>query len=218
MGMVEIMRRPDLQSISYYDRVARIAPWLNQVTAFIDGVDAAVERRRLIDQLGLDSDHCVLEVAVGTGGNLPFLSEKLGPHGKVAGLDVSRAMIRRCRRRSGTIDCRVALVEGVAERLPFPTDTFDAVVHFGGINAFVDVTRAISEMVRVATPGATVVISDKSLPADRPRSPRQRALLWLKPRLALPPPIDAIPLPREEIELRWFWGGAAYILSFTVPE
>lgn len=209
---------PDLQSASFYDRTARFAPWLDRVTALVDGVDPAAERRWLLDRLGIEPDHRVLEVAVGTGANGRLLDGRLGLGGAFVGADVSRAALRQCRRRLRPLECRSLPVAATAARLPFGADSFDAVFHFGGINAFEDRAGAVAEMVRVAKPEATVAISDKSLPPDRPRSLRQRALLRLKPRLARPPPVDLVPLPREAVDLAWFWGGAAYCLSFAAPE
>ncbi len=212
------MWRPDLQSAAFYDRTARVSPWLDRATALVDGVDPAVERRRLLDRLGVEADHRVLEVAVGTGANGRFVDERLGPRGAFVGADVSRAALRRCRRRLQPLACRSCPVEAGAARLPFRADSFDAVFHFGGINAFADRAGTIAEMVRVARPGSTVVVSDKSLPPDRPRSLRQRVLLRLKPELARPPPVDLVPVPREAVDLSWYWGGAAYLLSFAAPE
>lgn len=209
---------PDLQSPSVYERTARIDPWLNRITAVVDGVDPTAERCQLIDQLALEPDHYVLEVAVGTGGNFPHIDAELDAPGAVFGIDITRAMLRQCQRRWRTLEFRSTLIEADAAQLPLRSNAFDAVVHFGGLNAFSHRSQAITEMLRVARPGARIVISDKSLPPDRPRSLRQQLLLMLKPRLALPPPIDLIPLSEEEIEVTWFWNDAAYILSFDKPK
>lgn len=160
--------------------------------------------------------HFVLEVAVGTGDNLPHFDAELDASGAVFGIDITRAMLRQCQRRWRTLESRSTLVEADAAQLPLRSNAFDAVVHFGGLNAFSQRSKAIAEI--LARPGARIVISDKSLPPDRPRSVRQQLLLKLKPRLALPPPIDLIPLSEEEIEVTWFWDDAAYILAFNKPE
>ena len=49
-----------------------------------------------------------------------------------------------------------------AEALPFKTDTFDSVLHIGGINFFSDKKKAIDEMIRVARPGSKIVIADEA--------------------------------------------------------
>ena len=85
------------------------------------------------------------------------------------------------------------------------------------INGFKDRVGALAETIRVAQVGAILLLSDKSPSPDRPRSLRQRALLEVRPRLARPLPVALIPLPKSEVDLTWFWGGAAYALSFTNP-
>lgn len=134
----------------------------------------------------------------------------------MAGVDLSPAMLARCRQKLEPNHVPVSLVLANAARLPFSADSFDAVLHFGDINSFAERGRAI-KMIRVAKPGARVAVSDKSLPEHRQRSLRHRLLLKLQPQLALPPPIDLIPLAEEELELSWFWGNTAYILEFTTP-
>jgi ubiquinone/menaquinone biosynthesis C-methylase UbiE len=56
----------------------------------------------------------------------------------------------------------VELSLGKAEELPFRSDSFDSVFHIGGINFFSEKKKAIDEMIRVARPGAKIVIADES--------------------------------------------------------
>ena len=42
----------------------------------------------------------VLDLACGTGQNLPLLAERVGARGKIVGVDISSAMLRRARRRA----------------------------------------------------------------------------------------------------------------------
>jgi ubiquinone/menaquinone biosynthesis C-methylase UbiE len=50
----------------------------------------------------------------------------------------------------------------MAEALPFGAESFDTVLHVGGINFFSDKKRALDEMIRVARPGSKIVIADES--------------------------------------------------------
>lgn len=56
-------------------------------------------RRLAVDALGLRPGDTVLEIGVGTGHNLPKLSECVGPAGRVLGLDFSPHMLLQARRR-----------------------------------------------------------------------------------------------------------------------
>lgn len=67
----------------------------------------------------------VLEVGFGPGHLLVVLAR--GGH-RPAGLDVSRSMLRQARRRLEQVQLDVPLCRGLAERLPFRADAFDAVV------------------------------------------------------------------------------------------
>ena len=67
-----------------------------------------------------------------------------------------------CRKRITARGWPVSLFLGMAEALPFQSESFDTVFHLGGINFFSDKKRAIDEMVRVCRPGSKIVIADES--------------------------------------------------------
>ncbi len=118
----------------------------------------------------------VLEVSVGTGANLPFLARRVGAEGQRYGLDLSAAMLGVARKRAAAVGCPVHLVRGGAVSLPFVDEAFDAVLHFGGVNLFGDRARALAEMVRVAKPGATLVVGDEGMLGRRRASSYGRGL------------------------------------------
>lgn len=101
----------------------------------------------------------VLEVSVGTGANLPHLARHIGPAGEIIGLDLSAGMMKVARERYQRLAVPVRFVRGDACHLPFASDSFDAVFHFGGLNTFGDIPGALREMVRVARPGPGAIRS-----------------------------------------------------------
>lgn len=166
-------------------------------------------RQQLVEMLELEPGDQVLEVSVGTGANLPYIAAKLGPSGRIDGLDISEGMLEQARRKLSALTCPVELRQGLAEELPYPDDSFDAVLHLGGINFFTDRRRALVEMARVARPGARIVVSDETLPTfDGLRAPLARGTLALIPRLR--PPMELI--PDSSPELRYLAGGYAYAI------
>lgn len=210
-------RVPRLASRTYYNVTAPIADSLFRVGALIDGVDPRTERRSTVECLDLAPDDRVLEVGVGTGRNVSFMAQAVGPSGATIGIDMSRAMLNQCAEKPDRVDRESMLVEADALHLPIERNVMDAVLHFGGLTAFRNPAVAIEEMLRVARPKAPIVICDKSLPETRPRSLRQRFQVLLKPQLDRPPPLDVIPLPNDEIWLDWMWDGSMYRLRFENP-
>jgi ubiquinone/menaquinone biosynthesis C-methylase UbiE len=66
----------------------------------------------------------VLEVAVGTGLNLPHYPDTV----RLTGVDFSPAMLDQARRRAAGLGRDVVLIEADAQALPFPDASFDTVV------------------------------------------------------------------------------------------
>lgn len=74
---------------------------------------------------------------------------------KVSAVDFAEAMVAAARRNAPTVDCR----QGDAQDLPYPDNTFDAVVCGYGILHVPEPDRALAEMRRVLRPGGRVAIS-----------------------------------------------------------
>ncbi|MGH3859058.1 class I SAM-dependent methyltransferase [Actinokineospora sp.] len=98
----------------------------------------------------------VLEVAVGTGRNLPFYPEGV----RLTGLDFSAAMLDIARARVLETSHKVTLIQGDAQRLPFDDSSFDTVVCTLGLCGVPDERGAIAEMHRVLRPGGRLLLLD----------------------------------------------------------
>jgi ubiquinone/menaquinone biosynthesis C-methylase UbiE len=98
----------------------------------------------------------VLEVAIGTGRNLPFYPAGI----RLTGIDVSKAMLGIARRRAAVLGCEVDLRLGDAQALPFPDATFDTVVCTFSLCSIPDDRQAIAEMKRVLRPGGKLLLID----------------------------------------------------------
>jgi ubiquinone/menaquinone biosynthesis C-methylase UbiE len=98
----------------------------------------------------------VLDVAVGTGRNLPFYRESV----RLSGIDFSPAMLDIARARAAELGREIDLREGDAQALPFPDASFDTVVCTLGLCGFPDERVAIAEMHRVLRPGGTLLLLD----------------------------------------------------------
>jgi ubiquinone/menaquinone biosynthesis C-methylase UbiE len=98
----------------------------------------------------------VLEVAVGTGRNLPFCPMDAA----LTGVDLSPAMLAIARSRAAQLGRDVDLREADAEDLPFADGSFDTAVCTLSLCTIPDHQRAIAEMARVLRPGGRLLLLD----------------------------------------------------------
>lgn len=98
----------------------------------------------------------VLEVAIGTGRNLPHYPVDA----TVTGVDLSPAMLAIARRRAGDLGRDVDLHEGDAEQLPFGDASFDTVVCALSLCSIPDPATALGEMKRVLVPDGVLLLLD----------------------------------------------------------
>jgi ubiquinone/menaquinone biosynthesis C-methylase UbiE len=93
----------------------------------------------------------LLEVAIGTG--VPFADYFQKKGYVVFGVDLSSELIEVCRTSNPNIRCTV----GNAEALPCANDSFDCVYCFNATFLFLDLEKAIDEMLRVVRLGGLVI-------------------------------------------------------------
>jgi ubiquinone/menaquinone biosynthesis C-methylase UbiE len=98
----------------------------------------------------------VLEVAIGTGRNLPHYPQDV----RITGIELSSAMLDIARRRAATLGIEAKLLEGDAEQLPFAEDSFDTVVCALSLCTIPSPATAIGEMARVLRPGGKLLLLD----------------------------------------------------------
>jgi ubiquinone/menaquinone biosynthesis C-methylase UbiE len=99
---------------------------------------------------------------VGTGPGEPALSvaELIGPEGKVFGIDPSPEMVAAARRAATRLGLKNAQFDvAFADHLPFPADTFDAVVSRLGAMFFPSPVDAVREILRVLKPGRKLALA-----------------------------------------------------------
>jgi demethylmenaquinone methyltransferase/2-methoxy-6-polyprenyl-1,4-benzoquinol methylase len=127
-------------------------------------------RERAYDACGPGAGDAVLDLACGWGTNLRPLSDRVGPTGRVVGLDYSVGMVQRARGRARTLPPTrdVCVVRGDARRLPFPDDAFDAAHCALALTAIPDPERAVAEVDRVLRPGGRFAVFDTRPFRDRP--------------------------------------------------
>jgi ubiquinone/menaquinone biosynthesis C-methylase UbiE len=159
----------------------------------------------------------ILEVGIGTGLNLELLPKETG----YFGVDISWKMLSRCRRRAARLRREAGLCLAQAEALPFRDESFDRVFSVGGFNFFTDKQAAVNEMIRVAKPGATILIVDetpKHVKTAYGRTPLARKAFKDQSDSLLRAPVELVPQTMQDVRCEEVWNGRFYSLSFTKPK
>lgn len=178
------------------------------------GGSEALWRQEFLRELEIEDGDRVLEVSVGTGGNLRLLPETA----EYFGLDLTKGMLRQCRRNLRCWQRSAWLFNGNAERLPLDDASFDVVFHVGGIDFFNDQEAAIHEMIRVAKPGAKILIVDETDEGIRQYEKMSGlGLLIRSERQAAKAPVDLVPSEMLDIKVTTVSKGAFYCLTFRKP-
>jgi ubiquinone/menaquinone biosynthesis C-methylase UbiE len=108
---------------------------------------------RLCDTLDLQAGWRVLDVACGSG-NAAIAAARCGC--EVVGIDYVPALLARGRRRAEAESVTVDLREGDAEAIPFPDESFDAVLSVFGSMFAPNHAQAAAELTRVCRPGGRI--------------------------------------------------------------
>lgn len=106
-----------------------------------------------VDLTGKD----VLEVSCGHGGGASYIMRTLHP-ASYTGLDLNTVGIEFCRKRHNLPDLR--FVQGNAESLPFPDESFDAVINIEAAIHYIDFAGFLKEVARVLRPGGHFLYAD----------------------------------------------------------
>lgn len=118
-------------------------------------------REAAIKALGLEPGMRVLDLACGTGLNLPYLARAVGPTGTVVGLDYTRAMLERAKVRvEAGGHAQVRLIEGDAANLSFPEGSFDRVICTHALSIIPRSREALRRAVNALRPGGRMAVAD----------------------------------------------------------
>lgn len=111
--------------------------------------------RKVADAAQIQSGHRALDVGCGTGILAREIATRIGSVGDVVGIDPSPGMVAVAKQLAPAVEWR----EGVAESLPFPDQSFEAVVSQFALMFFTDQRQALREMLRVLTPGGRLAVA-----------------------------------------------------------
>lgn len=121
-----------------------------------DRLMAPLERRKLQavrQRLVGEAAGRVLEIGSGTGLNFPYYRQAE----EVIALEPGRLMREQSLERAAAADVAIRVVEGSAEELPFPDNSFDTVVCTLVLCTVEDPIRVLQELRRVCKPGGRML-------------------------------------------------------------
>jgi SAM-dependent methyltransferase len=150
-GTLETTPGPDLGAIKRRQQQT----WASGDFAVVGGLIVLVAEQ-LCDTADLHAGWRVLDVATGSA-NAAIAAARLGC--TAVGVDYVPALLERGRERATAEGFDIGLVEGDAEALPFPDDSFDAVTSVFGCMFAPDQARAAAELLRVCRPGGTIALA-----------------------------------------------------------
>jgi arsenite methyltransferase len=122
----------------------------------------------------------VLDLGSGGGIDVLLSARRVGPTGKVYGLDMTDEMLELARenaRQAGAEN--VQFLEGEIEQIPLPDDSVDVIISNCVINLSGDKRRVLAEAFRVLKPGGRFAVSDVVVRGDLPAEIRRSMELWI---------------------------------------
>ena len=128
-------------------------------------------REKVIELARLGAGESVLDIGCGTGTLAIAAKRRIGPMGKVIGIDASTEMIARARRKAAKAAAEVEFRRAAAEALPFAQESFDAVLCTTVLHCLPPEARrqALGEMRRVLKPGGRLLAADFGGPSEARR-------------------------------------------------
>ncbi|MEA2538358.1 MAG: demethylmenaquinone methyltransferase / 2-methoxy-6-polyprenyl,4-benzoquinol methylase [Chloroflexota bacterium] len=154
---------PEADVAAMFDEIAPVYDRVN--TLMTAGRDERW-RRAAVRATQLGSGGSAIDVACGTGKLTLALAERVGPFGRIVGVDLAPHMIEEARRVSDDL-VQVEFIVGNALALPFERATFDAATIAFGLRNLADFEGGFRELARVVRPGGRVVCLELSTPRPR---------------------------------------------------
>ena len=127
----------------------------------------------------LEEGETVLDLGSGGGIDVLLSAKRVGPTGKVYGLDMTDEMLALAldnKAKAGATN--VEFLKGHIESIPLPSNTVDVIISNCVINLSADKRRVLAEAFRVLRPGGRFAVSDVIVREGLPAPVRESMPLW----------------------------------------
>ena len=146
----------------------RVAPKYDFMNSLLSMGIQHVWKRSAVRMLGVRKGDKVLDVCAGTGDLAILAARRTGAVGQVIIYDINRAMIEAGRPKIDPYPelAHIRYVQGDAENITFPDNTFDTTMVGFGIRNVTHLKRGFREMHRVLKPGGRLLCLEFSRPMN----------------------------------------------------
>ena len=121
----------------------------------------------------------VLDLGSGAGLDCLLAAQKVGPEGRVIGVDMTPEMIERAKANAKRVNAtNVEFRQGYLEDLPVDSNTVDVIISNCVINLSPDKEKVFNEAFRVLAPGGKLAVSDIVTDGELPEIVRNSLSAW----------------------------------------
>ena len=128
----------------------------------------------------LHEGETVLDLGSGGGIDVLLSAKRVGPSGRVYGLDMTDEMLSLARSNAAEVGAtNVEFLKGHIEEIPLPDNSVDVIISNCVINLSADKATVVKEAFRVLKPGGRFAVSDVVVRGEVPTDVRRSMELWV---------------------------------------
>ncbi len=129
----------------------------------------------------VQSGETILDLGCGAGLDLCLYAEKVGPTGKLFGLDLSQSMLdKACQNLAQVGIANVEFLHAAADAIPLPDQSVDLVTANGIYNLSPDKDAVMREVARVLKQGGRTIFAEIVLQSELPQEVRREISDWFR--------------------------------------
>lgn len=169
-------------------------------------------RKEIFSRVNIKKKSKVLFIGCGFGDEINFFIQKYGKNHTLFAQDISKNMIIESCKNIKTQNIKLSISD--VGYLPYRSNFFDLVFHFGGYNQFKNKKKSMNEINRVCKINGTVFIADEGMGPWFSTSEKYKALKINNSLWGFKPPISQIPNKSTEVLVTWILKNNFYVVIF----